>query len=108
MVAGALQSRCLAQSAQRWSEFQPAPDGSDAHSDEILVGGVIPRTKDELQRYRKLPFGQPDYARLLRVSILGLPNAGKSTLTNQLVARRGKISLVVVNSIVLITIMFQI
>ncbi|XP_053205777.1 GTPase Era, mitochondrial-like [Panonychus citri] len=56
--------------------------------DDDFIYERIPRTKAEYSRRNSLPIDQPDEPRLNRVSIIGLPNSGKSTLVNQLTGLR--------------------
>ena len=48
----------------------------------------VPKTLEEYSVQQRLRVEQPSMPRLARVAIIGSPNAGKSTLTNQLVGRR--------------------
>lgn len=45
----------------------------------------IPKTLDEFKQFQFKPNEQPENARSLRIAIIGCPNAGKSTLMNQLI-----------------------
>ncbi|KAF7487685.1 GTPase Era [Sarcoptes scabiei] len=45
----------------------------------------IPKTLDDFGKFPRHPIEQPENARMLKVTIAGCPNAGKSTLLNQLV-----------------------
>ncbi|GIY22568.1 GTPase Era, mitochondrial [Caerostris darwini] len=54
-------------------------------SNPIHVNKKIPVAIDEFERIKSLKPCQPENPHLLKVSILGEPNVGKSTLTNKLV-----------------------
>ncbi|GIY22945.1 GTPase Era, mitochondrial [Caerostris extrusa] len=54
-------------------------------SNPIHVNKKIPVAVDEFERIKSLKPCQPENPHLLKVSILGEPNVGKSTLTNKLV-----------------------
>ncbi|XP_015795386.1 GTPase Era, mitochondrial [Tetranychus urticae] len=56
---------------------------SDTTNDDLYYNR-IPKSKEEYLRRKSLPVDQPEEPKLNRVAIIGLPNAGKSTLVNQL------------------------
>jgi GTP-binding protein Era len=48
----------------------------------------VPKTYGEYRLQQRVDVNQPPMPRLVRVAVIGSPNAGKSTLTNQLVGRK--------------------
>ncbi|RWS28809.1 GTPase Era-like protein [Leptotrombidium deliense] len=57
----------------------------DEFTCENVTGSRIPRTKQQFNYMKKLEKQQPENAKLNRVAIIGMPNSGKSTITNQLI-----------------------
>jgi len=67
--------------------FNTAASREDA-TEDILQERIVPKTKEEVEALGNQPFRQPQNPKVLRVSIVGLPNAGKSTLINKLMSWR--------------------
>jgi len=63
-------------------------DGFESQIDFNSEERKVPKTFREYQLQQRLKVEQPAMPRLARVVIIGTPNAGKSTLTNQLVGWR--------------------
>lgn len=70
--------RSLGEEEERWGAVE------EAGGEKLLVESVEEREKGSEQREK----GSEEGRRRLAVSVLGIPNSGKSTLVNQLVGRR--------------------